>query len=107
MLRFEGSDTKIVRNADWERHTGMGAHLQKQSKQSVLLSRLLATRELGIFVVAALAFVCFCFSAPRFLTAQNLVGILREASLLCIVAVGMTYLLVAGEFDLSVGANYG
>jgi ribose transport system permease protein len=90
-----------------DQHTGMGAHLQKRSKQSVLLRRLLATRELGIFVVAALAFVCFCFSAPRFLTAQNLVGILREASLLCIVAVGMTYLLVAGEFDLSVGANYG
>jgi ribose transport system permease protein len=68
---------------------------------------LLVTRELGILVVAALGFVCFSLSAPRFFTVQNLIGILREASLLCILAVGMTYLLVAGEFDLSVGANYG
>ena len=81
--------------------------MENRSKQSVLLSRLLATRELGILVVAALTFACFSLAAPRFFSAQNLIGILREASLLCILAVGMTYLLVAGEFDLSVGANYG
>jgi ribose/xylose/arabinose/galactoside ABC-type transport system permease subunit len=81
--------------------------LENRSKQSVLLSRLLATRELGILVVAVLTFACFSLAAPRFFSAQNLIGILREASLLCILAVGMTYLLVAGEFDLSVGANYG
>jgi ribose transport system permease protein len=74
-------------------------------RQSLLLSRLLATRELGIFVVAAFSFVCFSLAAPRFLTLHNLIGILREASLLCILAVGVTYLLVAGEFDLSVGAK--
>jgi len=73
----------------------------------VLLNRLLATRDMGIFVVAALTFVGFSLAAPRFLTAQNLLNILREASPLCILAVGMTYLLVAGEFDLSAGANYG
>jgi ribose transport system permease protein len=81
--------------------------LDSQPARAVLLSRLLAARELGILVVAVLLFVVFSLSAPRFFTVQNLIGILREASLLCIVAVGMTYLLVAGEFDLSAGANYG
>jgi ribose transport system permease protein len=76
-------------------------------RQSALLRRLLATRELGILIVAALIFVCFSLWAPRFFALQNLIGILREVSLLCILAVGMTYLLIAGEFDLSVGANYG
>jgi ribose transport system permease protein len=73
----------------------------------VLLSRLIATRDVGILIVAAVTFICFSLSAPRFLVAQNLLNILREASLLCILSVGMTYLLVAGEFDLSAGSNYG
>lgn len=76
-------------------------------RKSALLRRLLATRELGVIAVTALVFACFSLTAPRFFTAANLIGILREASLPCILAVGMTYLLVAGEFDLSVGANYG
>src|SRR5215469_1020471 len=81
--------------------------VENKSRRSALLNELLATRELGIFVVAVLTFLSFSVAAPRFLALQNLVGILREASLLCILAVGMTYLLIAGEFDLSVGANYG
>lgn len=74
---------------------------------SVSLTRLIATRDLGIVVVAALTFIFFSLLAPRFVTTQNVIGIVREASLPCILAVGMTYLLIAGEFDLSVGANYG
>lgn len=77
------------------------------SVQARLLARLLATREIGIVVVTAFAFAFFALAAPRFLTVHNMVGIVRESSLLCILAVGMTYLLVAGEFDLSVGAHYG
>jgi ribose transport system permease protein len=81
--------------------------LTSPSKRAPLIIGLLATRDLGIVVVAVLTLVCFSLAAPQFFTAHNLIGILREASLLCILAVGMTYLLVAGEFDLSVGANYG
>src|SRR5205085_8684384 len=81
--------------------------LEKRSRQSVLLSRLFATRATGIGIVALLAFFCFSVSAPRLLSIQNLIVIIREASFLCILAVGMTYLLIAGEFDLSVGSNYG
>lgn len=58
-------------------------------------------------MVASLTFVFFSVAAPRFASEQNVLAIVREASLLCIVSVGMTYLLIAGEFDLSVGANYG
>src|SRR5580704_12811463 len=82
-------------------------NLEEREGQAKLISRLLATRDLGILVVAMLTFVCFALFSPRFFTVHNLIGIVREASLLCILAVGVTYLLVAGEFDLSVGANYG
>jgi len=81
--------------------------LRNNSILPALLSRLIATRELGIVIVAALTFAGFSLAAPRFLVAQNLLNILREACLLCILSVGMTYLLIAGEFDLSAGSNYG
>lgn len=81
--------------------------MENRSSRSLLLNQLLATRDLGILVVAGFTFLCFSLLAPRFFAVQNLLGVLREASLLCILAVGMTYLLVSGEFDLSVGANYG
>lgn len=76
-------------------------------KWSTSITRLIATRDLGILIVTVFTFVFFSLVAPRFFSLQNLIGIVREVSLLCILAVGMTYLLVAGEFDLSAGANYG
>jgi ribose transport system permease protein len=66
----------------------------------------MAMRELGIVFVAMLTFTVFSIAAPRFSSVLNLLAIVREASLLCIVSVGMTFLLIAGEFDLSVGANF-
>jgi ribose transport system permease protein len=42
----------------------------------------------------------------RFLTATNLLNIGRQVSLLGIMAVGMTFVLISGEVDLSVGSTY-
>jgi ribose transport system permease protein len=44
-------------------------------------------------------------STDTFLSAENMVAILRQSALVLIVAVGMTMLLIAGEVDLSVGAS--
>jgi ribose transport system permease protein len=38
------------------------------------------------------------------MTTQNLIGLVRQVALLCIAAVGMTFLIVAGGIDLSVGS---
>ena len=46
-------------------------------------------------------------TTDTFLTEFNLINILRNAALIGIVAVGMTYLLIAGEIDLSVGSVFG
>lgn len=72
-----------------------------------LTNRLIATRDLGIAIAASLTFIVLSIAAPRFASAQNVLAIVREASLLCIVSAGVTCLLIAGELDLSVGANFG
>jgi ribose/xylose/arabinose/galactoside ABC-type transport system permease subunit len=44
---------------------------------------------------------------PPFLSLNNLLGILRQSSFVGIVAVGMSFAMIAGCFDLSVGAIVG
>jgi ribose transport system permease protein len=56
-------------------------------------------------VVASIAAFAF-FSAARpstFLTLDNARAILDDSSVLCVLAVGITAILVIGEFDLSIG----
>lgn len=52
---------------------------------------------LGLFVLLAL-------SSPVFLRSQNLINVLRQASLLTILSCGMTLVILTGGIDLSVGA---
>jgi ribose transport system permease protein len=69
--------------------------------------RLVANRDFAILVVAILLFIFFAVAGHRFLTEHNLIDIARRASILGILAVGMTFLFVAGELDLSIGSHYG
>ena len=41
---------------------------------------------------------------PRFLTARNLINVLRQSSINGIVTVGVCWMMISGSFDLSVGA---
>jgi ribose transport system permease protein len=56
------------------------------------------------FVVFIAIFIFLSLASPSFLTVQNLVGLLRQVALLCIASVGMTFLIIAGGIDLSIGA---
>lgn len=54
-------------------------------------------------VLVALCLV-FAFASPRFLTVSNGLIILQQATVLLVAAVGMTFVVMAGSIDLSVGA---
>lgn len=41
---------------------------------------------------------------PRFLTSQNLINIVRQVSIIGIIAMGMTVIIISGGIDLSVGS---
>jgi ribose/xylose/arabinose/galactoside ABC-type transport system permease subunit len=43
-------------------------------------------------------------AAPRFLTVDNLLNVLRNVSMQGLIALGMTMVIIAGEIDLSVGS---
>ncbi|OAA29492.1 sugar ABC transporter permease [Kosmotoga arenicorallina S304] len=44
---------------------------------------------------------------PRFFTTSNIMNILEQIAVLGIVSSGMTFLIISGEIDISVGANIG
>lgn len=59
----------------------------------------------ALLLILAVLCVGLSIATDTFLSAENMVAILRQSALVLIVAVGMTMLLIAGEVDLSVGAS--
>lgn len=59
----------------------------------------------GLFGVTVIVFVIFSVAAPNFLTVSNLLNILQQAAFFGIIAFAMTLVIVAGEIDISVGAQ--
>jgi ribose transport system permease protein len=57
----------------------------------------------GTLLAMLIMIVVFAIVAPSFLAPLNLLSILSQSALTAIIACGVTLVLVAGEFDLSIG----
>ena len=71
-----------------------------------LLKRLRRRPELGAIVAFAVLFLIFSVLSGRFATLNNLSGILTLTAELGIMTIGISFLMIAGEFDLSVSSVY-
>lgn len=58
-----------------------------------------------IFLILIALVIILSLSNRLFLTYENLLNIMFQAVLTGIIAIGMTYVIVGGDFDLSVGSN--
>ncbi len=56
-------------------------------------------------VIFLLVFLYFGLQAPNFLGPQSLANIIKQASFIGVIAVGMTFVLLTAGIDLSVGSN--
>ncbi|MFA4929161.1 MAG: ABC transporter permease [Patulibacter sp.] len=63
-------------------------------------------RDYGIVGAFALLFVVLAITTPNFLTSQNLINVLNQNAFVGIAACGATLVIIAGGFDLSVGAMF-
>jgi ribose transport system permease protein len=63
--------------------------------------------DLGIYAALIVLFIFFSQASPYFLTERNLVNVGAAVAVTGILAAGMTIALVAGQLDLTVGANVG
>lgn len=58
----------------------------------------------GILVAFVVALVAFSFASDRFMTADNVMTVVRQASIVGTIALGVTFVVIAGNLDLSVGS---
>ena len=58
----------------------------------------------GVYIALLVLFVSLSIASSSFLTVTNIFNILKQNSVYGILAVGMTFVIVTGGIDLSVGA---
>lgn len=63
--------------------------------------------EFGVVLALCVVMVGATLSSNNFLRIDNLAGILQNVTFLGFIAVGLTFALLAGEIDISVGSIYG
>lgn len=75
-----------------------------------MITRLLKIREFVIFLAVVLTAIGFSLLQPggigRFVSIANLEAILLGMSLDSLIAIGMTFVIITGGFDLSVGSTF-
>jgi ribose/xylose/arabinose/galactoside ABC-type transport system permease subunit len=85
------------------RQQGADLHHRDRAMRSAV-----GTTERQLVVAVAALFLCFALTFGDVFTGRdNLLNVGRVGSILLVVAVGQTFALVIGGFDISVGANMG
>ncbi|KUM26070.1 sugar ABC transporter permease [Mesorhizobium loti] len=73
-------------------------------KQHTFLSRVLSSQTFWVVIAVILACLFLSFATDAFATQKNLYNITRNITFVAIVALGMTFVIITGGIDLSVGS---
>lgn len=87
-----------LRFANRRKHPGSSAGSNASQERPELLRRIFPALLLVVLCVA------FSISSRRFLTPGNALIVLQQAVVLAVAALGMTFVVIAGSIDLSVGS---
>jgi len=86
--------------ANEERKRNMNKGLKR------LGARVVRFREIGALSGLIIIMIIFTILSNKFLTWANLIGVFTITSELGIIAIGVCFLMISGEFDLSVGSVF-
>jgi simple sugar transport system permease protein len=84
-----------------------GEAISRKRPPKTRLEKLMSRPESGVVIAAVLVYVFFALFAPHFFSERVTSNILLSSATLGIIAVGVAALMIAGQFDLSVGSVYG
>lgn len=85
----------------------MSAVQQPQTRTAASGSLTLNLMRLRTFIALIAVLLFFSFAAPNFLSAANLVLMSKHVALNAFLAIGMTFVIITGGIDLSVGSIVG
>jgi ribose transport system permease protein len=63
-------------------------------------------REYAVLIALLVLFVALAVSGRNFLSVPNLLNVLRQAAIVGVIALAMTFVFIGGGFDLSVGSIF-
>ncbi|ESW67880.1 ABC transporter permease [Mesorhizobium sp. M0761] len=75
-----------------------------EQKQQSLPARLFASQTFWVVIAVILACLFLSFATDAFATSKNLYNITRNITFVAIIALGMTFVIITGGIDLSVGS---
>ena len=59
-------------------------------------------KKYALFGIILVIGVVFSFMSPYFLTADNLISIIRQATVMVVYAIGLTFVMIGGMIDISI-----
>lgn len=80
--------------------------MEKKSLYSLLLKIFIKKPEFGAFAGLFLTITFFSLASNKFFTINSITAMFTLAAEVGIVALGMSFLMISGEFDLSVGSIF-
>jgi ribose transport system permease protein len=80
------------------------AQSRRSRKWQVVKLLLQGDRPYALYFAFAILLVVFSFASPWFLSIDNFLNIGRQTALVSIIAIGMTFVIIARQIDLSVGS---
>lgn len=63
--------------------------------------------DYGIVILFVVILIFLTAAAPNFLTVNNIVNVVRQSSIIGVIALGMTFIMITAGIDLSVGSVVG
>src|SRR4026209_179946 len=75
-----------------------------EQKQQTWLAEKLSSQTFWVFIAVILACLFLSFATDSFATTKNLYNITRNITFVAIIALGMTFVIITGGIDLSVGS---
>ena len=77
-----------------------------QNRKNLLstFEKVLTNRTLMAFIGLIILGIILSLISPYFLTKANILNVLRQVSIIAILSIGMTYVIISGGIDLSVGS---
>ncbi len=80
--------------------------MQKKNTMRALLEKFVDVREAGVLMPLLLAVVLFSVNSDKFFTVSNMSNVMRTAAFTIITSIGQAFLIIAGSWDISVGAVF-
>lgn len=76
-----------------------------ENREKNIFGKLLKSREISLLLITIVVCAVFSVLNPTFVKTDNLLNIVKQITLVTILAVGQTFIITSGGIDLSVGYN--